>query len=181
MKAKNNNTKVASNSPSSILAGGEHPFAAAAQWNLEQDYERRPRALKKRKAEKESTRLPIKTPGGLVQRVLTPERETESDGDSTGGEDGGEWVGVVEEPTVKEEIGSKVSERQKIVDMKEELANIATTLNEDPEENVRITIKQLDRVVSYNVYSIRLDCSGDCARYPKTETSWYRSWHWQPN
>lgn len=130
---------ASSDSSTSVLAGGEHPFAAAAQWNLEQDYEQRPRALRKRKAEKENTRLPIKTPGGLIKQALISEQESESDGEGAGDGDGGEWVGASGEPTVEEvEVRPKVSERQRVVDTKEELANIATNLNEDPEENVSI-------------------------------------------
>lgn len=139
MKSKKKAPKASSNSPPSTPAGGEHPFAAAAQWNLEQDYEQRPRALKKRKAEKESTRLPIKTPGGLIKQSLISEQEIVSDAEDASGEDGREWMGVAEAPA-EEEVRPRVSERQRIVDAKEELASIATNLNEDPEENVSLAI-----------------------------------------
>lgn len=142
MKSKKKAPKTSSDSPSTTPAGGEHPFAAAAQWNLEQDYEQRPRALKKRKAEIESTRLPIKTPSGLIKQAIISEQESESDGEDASGEDGSEWEGVVEEPAEEGEIRPKASERQRIVDAKEELANIATNLNEDPEENVSLAISQ---------------------------------------
>jgi nucleolar complex protein 3 len=120
-----------------------HQFAAAAQWDLEQDYERRPRALKKRTAEKESTRLPIKTPGGAVLQSVLPERADDSEGE--GKEE--EWAGVQEEektqPVIKElEVRSKVSERQRVINAKEELSNAAILLNEDPEENVRCFIRR---------------------------------------
>lgn len=137
MKSKRITPKTSSDSSSSASAGDEHPFAAAAQWNLEQDYEQKPRAMKKRKAEKENTRLPIKTPNGLVKQTLIPEQVSESDREDGGDEDGGEWVGVAEEPAEKE-APPRVSERQRIVDAKEELASIATNLNEDPEENVSL-------------------------------------------
>lgn len=136
MRSKNKVPNAPSNSSSSTFAGDEHPFAAAAQWDLEQDYEQRPRALKKRKAEKESTRLPIKTPGGLIKQAPIPEQESEHDGESADDEDGGKWVGVAEEQVAEVMAHPKVPERQRVVDAKEELANIATSLNEDPEENV---------------------------------------------
>ncbi|KAH0604762.1 uncharacterized protein H6S33_006430 [Morchella sextelata] len=123
-----------------------HQFAAAAQWDLEQDYERRPRALKKRTAEKESTRLPIKTPGGAVLQSVLPERADDSEGE--GKEE--EWAGVQEEektqPVIKElEVRSKVSERQRVINAKEELSNAAILLNEDPEENVGL-LKRLREI-----------------------------------
>lgn len=61
-----------------------------------------------------------------------------SDAEVSGG-DGGGWVGVAEAPA-EEEVRPRVSERQRIVDAKEELASIATNLNEDPEENVSLAI-----------------------------------------
>lgn len=140
MKSKKRAPNASLDLSSSISARDEHPFAAAARWNLEQDYEQRPRALKKKKAEKESTRLPIKTPGGLVKQTFISEQEIESDEESMGSEDKDEWVGVAKEPKAEEDVRPKVSERQRIVDAKEELANIATSLNEDPEENVSIII-----------------------------------------
>lgn len=147
MRSKRKTPKASSDS--SAPAGDEHPFAAAAQWNLEQDYEQKPRAMKKRKAEKESTRLPIKTPNGLLKQTLIPEPVSESDREDEGNEDGGEWVGVAEEPA-EEEARPRVSERQRIVDAKEELASIATNLNEDPEENVSLAVGR-GGIVSYKV------------------------------
>lgn len=179
MKSKKKAPKISPDSPSFVPTGSEHPFAAAAQWNLEQDYEQRPRALKKRKAEKESTRLPIKTPSGLIKQALIPEQENEGDGEEAGDENGSEWVGVAEEPE-EGEIHQKTSERQRIVDAKEELANIAMNLNEDPEENVSLATK-LDGTLPYKICSIRLDYFGDYVRYRKTEISLYRNWDWQHN
>lgn len=177
MKSKKKAPKSSSDSPSFVHTTSEHPFAAAAQWNLEQDYEQRPRALKKRKAEKESTRLPIKTPNGLIKQALISEQESGGDGEEAGDEDGSEWVGVAEELAEEGEIHQKTSERQRILDAKEELANIATNLNEDPEENVSLAIK-LDGTLPYKKFSIRLGYFGDYVRYQKTEISQYRNWDW---
>jgi len=104
-------------------------FKQASSWNLEQDYESRPR--KGTKKEKESTRLPIKTSDGVVQQVTEPEvAEVESDLEWLGAESAGDEEEVVEEPS-KPTISSK----QQILEAKEEMARIAGMLNEDPEEN----------------------------------------------
>ncbi|KAI2630713.1 nucleolar complex-associated protein 3 [Hypoxylon sp. NC1633] len=106
----------------------------AANWDLEQDYETR--ARKGKKKEKESTRLPLKLPGGRVQKYTAPAHELptlESDEDwLEGGED---------EPEDDESDGREVVEKpeipehQQILEAKEELAKIALMLNESPEEN----------------------------------------------
>lgn len=102
----------------------------ASSWNLEQDYETRPR--KGRKKEKESTRLPIKTSEGVVQQFNEPEEvaEEESDLEWLGAEGSGEEL---EEEEVKL---PKVNQKQLILEAKEEMARIAGMLNEDPEENL---------------------------------------------
>lgn len=107
-------------------------FKQASSWNLEQDYESRPRKGKKR--EKESTRLPIKTSEGLIQQAEVPEEANEANEE----ESDLEWLGA-EEPE-EEEVAEKVQKptipiRQQILEAKEELARIALLLNEDPEEN----------------------------------------------
>ncbi|KAG9246792.1 nucleolar complex-associated protein-domain-containing protein [Calycina marina] len=104
-------------------------FQQASSWNLEQEYESRPRKGKKK--DKESTRLPIKTADGLVQQAEVPEvKEEESDL---------EWLGadeLVEEEVVEVKNKQTVPIRQQILEAKEELAKIALMLNEDPEESL---------------------------------------------
>lgn len=132
-------------------------FNRAAGWNLEQDYEQRPR--KQKKKEKESTRLPIKTAEGRIEQVQVPEIVPEDD-DS--------WLGSekesIEEPApVQEE--TKVPIRQQILEAQEELARIASLVNEDPEEHAgafrtlaqiaaspNITIKKLGLATQLAVY-----------------------------
>lgn len=107
----------------------------AAHWNLEQDYEQRPR--KKRKQEKETARLPIKTAEGQLQPSLlqdVPVPSEEGDPDVSEDEDHEEHLEEHVEPapeTVLETPGP-----QQIVEAKEELARIAGLISEDPEENV---------------------------------------------
>lgn len=107
-------------------------FKQAANWNLEQDYESRPR--KGRKKEKENSRLPIKTAEGVIQQQ---QQEPQSAEDSAESEL--EWLEEhsAEETGTVEEIPQTptVPVRKQIVAAKEELARIALMLNENPEEN----------------------------------------------
>lgn len=107
-------------------------FANASRWNLEQDYETRPRKSKKK--EKENTRLPIKTAEGRVEPLIVPDIKEEAE-DS--------WLGSDEEqePDAQEPVRVKVEElrvssKQQVLEAKEELARIASLINEDPEEHV---------------------------------------------
>lgn len=106
-------------------------YSRAARWNLEQGYEQRPRKSKDR--EKQNTRLPIKTADGRIQQLEVAEAVDEG-GDS--------WLespdedGQDEDLSIQEvEEAPKVSQRQQVLDAKEELARIAGLLNEDPEEH----------------------------------------------
>lgn len=133
-------------------------FKQASSWNLEQDYETKPRKGKKK--EKENTRLPIKTSEGFVQQVELPDEVNEEENDL-------EWLGADES---EEEVAVEVKKpavpvRQQILEAKEEMARIALMLNEDPEENAgafkslsqfgqsqNTTIKKLALTVQLAVY-----------------------------
>ncbi|KAH7065970.1 nucleolar complex-associated protein-domain-containing protein [Paraphoma chrysanthemicola] len=102
----------------------------AAKWDLEQDYENRPRKLNKKK---ENKRLPVRTVEGWVAPAPAAEEVKSEDSDSflgSGDEDGKE-----EEAPVEEEK-PKIPARQQIIEAKEELARIASLVNEDPEEHI---------------------------------------------
>lgn len=115
----------------------------AANWDLEQAWEDRARRgnKKKEKKEKKSNRLPIKLPSGVVQQVSAPADDVASlasDEDWLEGEDG-----IVEgdgddadEPAKPVEAEPELPEPEQIRQAKEELAKIASMINEDPEENV---------------------------------------------
>ena len=118
--------------------------AAAANWKLEQKYETLgPRTLTKRnkRARKESNRLPIKTPNGSIVHVAPAlESDTDSDDDDPrdkAREEAPAVEGAQEEETAQPER-PKIPERRRVVEAKEELAKIATAVQEDPEENVRL-------------------------------------------
>lgn len=125
-------------SPSTLVLSPNWPessrfFSNAAQWNLEQDYEQLPRKQKNR--EKESARLPIKTPDGRVERLQVVEKEDNqgSGPDSRHDDESAEEAKVAIEVNEKKE--PPVSIRQQILEAKEELARLAGLMNENPEEN----------------------------------------------
>ncbi|KAI9048843.1 hypothetical protein LZ554_006701 [Drepanopeziza brunnea f. sp. 'monogermtubi'] len=134
-------------------------FKQASSWNLEQDYETRPRKGKKK--DKESTRLPIKTSDGLIQELEVSEetKDADSDMESLGAEESKE-----EEPEVEKKPA--VPMRQQILEAQEEMARIALMVTqEDPEEHVgafkalaqfgqhhNTTIKKLALKVQLSVY-----------------------------
>ncbi|KAK7746156.1 hypothetical protein SLS62_009535 [Diatrype stigma] len=120
-------------------------FKSAAGWDLEQDYETKARKGKNSKKEKEremersSNRLPIRLPDGRLQHVpavATNVDALESDED---------WLeGDGDEPDEEEQTQERaaapprpeIPESQQILEAKEELAKLASSLNENPEENV---------------------------------------------
>ena len=103
-------------------------FDRAADWDLEQDYELR----KRQTAKHEPKRLPIKNADGQVETVIEDEASSEGNflGSGSEGEDGDETpaTDISEEP-------AKVVLKEEIIAVKEELARLATLINEDPEEH----------------------------------------------
>lgn len=108
-------------------------FAAnALKWNLEQDYEQQPR--KKKAAGKENTRLPIKTAEGRIEQLHVEEVKfegPESEHDAANSDEN-----LPHELPLSEEDAPDIPTEQQILEAKEELARIASLINEDPEEHV---------------------------------------------
>ncbi|KAF2205266.1 nucleolar complex protein-like protein 3 [Delitschia confertaspora ATCC 74209] len=109
-----------------------------SKWDLEQDYETRPRKLKKKK---EVSRLPIRTTEGWVEPEVAPETaKKEEEGEETDSflGSGSEGEEGEEEQEEEEEVEEKpkISHKQQVLEAKEELARIATLVNEDPEEHI---------------------------------------------
>ncbi|KAL2002957.1 hypothetical protein VTN02DRAFT_5430 [Thermoascus thermophilus] len=120
-------------------------YSRAAEWDLEQEYERRPR--KANKKDKEKTRLPIKTAEGTIEHVEEPEapnEESDSFLDTDSDEDEGEAPVTKEEEVVEET--PKVPLKLQIIQAKEEIARIAELINEDPEEHIS-SFKKLAEMV----------------------------------
>lgn len=107
-------------------------FRRAAEWDLEQDYEQRPRSKKQR----ETTKLPIKTAGGRIERQREEVRE-EDQSDSLLGTDGESGYDGGETPPTEEieETPQKPLKHQ-VLAAKEELARLAALMNEDPEAHI---------------------------------------------
>ncbi|KAH6636543.1 nucleolar complex-associated protein-domain-containing protein [Chaetomium tenue] len=110
-------------------------FKSASNWNLEQTYETKSKKAKKKEAKKNGNetggRLPVKTAQGTWQ-VHDDAESVASDGDwlESEADDGG----IDEEPEAVVPEAPKIPEREQILKAQEELAKIATQLNEDPEE-----------------------------------------------
>jgi nucleolar complex protein 3 len=106
----------------------------AAKWDLEQDYETRPRKLKKK--EKENKKLPVRSAEGWVAAPPNAQDlKEEAESDSFLGSGSEDEVVEGEEETVEEEK-PKIPVRQQVLEAKEELARIASLINEDPEEHI---------------------------------------------
>lgn len=137
-------------------------------WKLEQKYETLgPRTLTKRnkRARKESNRLPIKTPTGSIVHVAPAlEFDTDSGSDADAQDEASEEApaaeGAQEEEAAQPEQ-PKVPERRRVVEAKEELAKIATAVQEDPEENVRpsrLTVRGACELTAGGVCGGRFPC-----------------------
>ncbi|KAF4441248.1 hypothetical protein F53441_12097 [Fusarium austroafricanum] len=128
-------------------------FKNASNWNLEQDYETRPRKGKK---QKESNRLPIKTADGRIEQARGQDDDTASIESDTewleGRED--EMDEKLEEDEVEEEE-PEIPEPQQILAAQEELAKIAMQMNENPEEHVG-AFKALARIGQSKILAIQM-------------------------
>lgn len=132
-------------------------FKNASSWNLEQDYESRPRKGKKK--EKANTKLPIKTADGRLQQVSSDFNDAasvESDGEWLEGEDGDDDA-ASEPEKEKVQLEPTMSERDQILKAKEELAKIGLQLSEDPEEHPG-AFKSLGRIGQSRVPAIQKLC-----------------------
>lgn len=119
----------------------------ASKWNLEQDYERRPR---KQKKEIQSNRLPIKTAEGRLEQYHAPRTEGDEDEFSDALDSDTPDTELSDEEQEKE---SQLPVRQQIVEAKEELARIAALVNEDPEEHIA-SLKTLSNITSSRIPTI---------------------------
>lgn len=133
----------------------EQFYSNAAEWDLEDAYERRARKGKNKK-DKEPTRLPIKTAEGAVEHIAELEHK------ATGGDDGEEsdnpFATSDEEdeevkPVEEEDPMSKLPPKVQILQAKEELAKISSLLLEDPEEHIEL-LRRLTQMVKVTKLAI---------------------------
>ncbi|KAJ4202867.1 hypothetical protein NW767_005625 [Fusarium falciforme] len=129
-------------------------FKHASNWNLEQDYESRPRKGKK---QKESNKLPIKTADGRIEHA-----QGDDEDDAASIESDTEWLEGREdefeewEPEPDEVVKEpEVPESQQILEAQEELAKIAMAVNENPEEHVG-AFKALAKIGRSKIIAIQM-------------------------
>ncbi|KAG5920330.1 hypothetical protein E4U61_007983 [Claviceps capensis] len=135
-------------------------FKQASNWNLEQDYENRPR--KGKKAAKESSRLPLKTADGRLELLkgLDPEEDAASIASDTewleGRDDAADSdIDYDQEDEDEGEREPQIPESQKILEAQEELAKAAMLLNENPEENIS-GLKTMAKIGESKITTIRM-------------------------
>ncbi|EGD89123.1 hypothetical protein H112_04042 [Trichophyton rubrum D6] len=125
-------------------------YNQAAQWDLEQDYERRPRKTKG----KEKKRLPIKTQEGTLEHLEEDERleeSSESDVFSSEVEDGEPAMMTATVPAPVSSVPPKVQ----ILEAKEALARIASLINEEPEEHMELFKKLTEMTASASLPAVK--------------------------
>lgn len=103
----------------------------------EMDYETKPRKIADEWAGRaKSTKLPIKLPGGKIIQAEKEEAEEKDEDEEMEEVENDQEEDHVEEEEEEEEEEVKVSKKQHLINKKEELATIATNLQEDPEEHI---------------------------------------------
>ncbi|EGE04302.1 nucleolar complex-associated protein 3 [Trichophyton equinum CBS 127.97] len=126
-------------------------YSQAAQWDLEQDYERKPRKTKKGK---EKNRLPIKTQEGTLEHLEEDERHeesSESDVFSSEVEDSEPATTTQTVPAPESAVPPKVQ----ILEAKEALARIASLINEEPEEHMELFKKLTEMTASASLPAVK--------------------------
>ncbi|RVX74389.1 hypothetical protein B0A52_01515 [Exophiala mesophila] len=131
-------------------------LARAANWDLEQDYEQRAR----RKPTKESTKLPTKNAQGHLQtsKQVQPQGESDEESDSFLGSgsdleddsDTGE-----DTPPTEVDTTPQIPIKQQVLSAKEEIARVASLLNEDPEEHAGSFKKLAQIATSHSPLPVR--------------------------
>ncbi|KAJ5388633.1 hypothetical protein N7509_011174 [Penicillium cosmopolitanum] len=128
--------------PSKSKANAKAYGDSEDEWDVEQDYERRPRKSEKKKTE--NNRLPIKTSEGFVHEVETQTPDADANADADAAEETDSFLGTddegddVSESEEVEEKKPKIPIKVQIMQAKEELARMATLINEDPEEHTAL-------------------------------------------
>ncbi|PGH15437.1 hypothetical protein AJ79_02413 [Helicocarpus griseus UAMH5409] len=144
-----------SNGSASNGASVKDFYSRAAEWDLEQDYERRPRKASKK--DKEKNRLPIKTVEGTIEHVEEPTVvEDESDNPfDTDDDDAEEQDDAAEVEVEAEKPKPHVPAKVQILEAKEELARIAELINEDPEEHTGLFKRLADMVTDASLSAVK--------------------------
>ncbi|KAM3539473.1 hypothetical protein ARSEF1564_007610 [Beauveria bassiana] len=148
--------EVTDGAPAAVKNAQKAFFKNASNWNLEQDYESKPRKGKK-KEPKQSNKLPIKTADGRLEIL----NSLDADGDDVSVESDTEWLegredDVEWEPEAEEEEKAPtIPESQQILEAQEEMAKLAMALNENPEENIA-SLKALAKYGESEITAIQM-------------------------
>ncbi|KAK3064171.1 hypothetical protein LTR53_018596, partial [Teratosphaeriaceae sp. CCFEE 6253] len=109
-----------------------------AKWNIEQDYEQRPRKSKKDKAK--GDKLLVKTAGGeweeneRLKAIPKPVKDDDADSFLASGSDGGGADSGAAD--VESAPAQQLPPKEQVRQAKEELARLAGQIISDPEENI---------------------------------------------
>ena len=127
-------------------------FAKASEWDSEQGYEQQPRFAK---ADKDaSSRLPIRTNEGWVQSEATempsPTESSDETDDSFSGLSSAEESNRLRSEDAAEY--ARVPTKLQLLECKEELARLASSLSQDPEGNISALSSIAAKVASPNAY-----------------------------
>lgn len=133
------------------------------KWNLEQDYERR--ARKGKKDDNKKQKLPIKTAEGqIVQQEIEPEAEDDADSFLASEDEADSGVADVQAKP-EEPKAPKLSNKEQVIQAKEELARIASLMSENPEDHVGLLGALAEIASSQNVVVKKLGLGTQLAVY----------------
>lgn len=124
-------------------------------WDQEQDYELQPRHTKKQKLVES---LPIKTADGKVERVMREEVEEEEEPEEEPEEEIKPEELQKDQELEEEEIDeyANLTPQEKLVRIKEDVAELASKLIEDPHENISCLTKLRKLSQSKNIVKSQL-------------------------
>ncbi|KAF3356631.1 Serine/threonine-protein phosphatase T [Verticillium dahliae VDG1] len=125
----------------------------AAGWNLEQDYENRPR--KGKKAKKESTKLPIKTADGRLEQSNLLEEDDDAESIDSDIEVDEDVVASSPEPEATKPDEPVIPDREQIFAAQEKLAKFAADMSEEPEEHFGAFKKAMAEFATSKIMSIQ--------------------------
>ena len=127
-------------------------FGKASEWNSEQGYEQQPRCANEDK--EASSRLPVRTDEGWVQveteNMPSPAESSDDDENSLIG------LSTADESdqlNSEESVGfSQMPTKEQMLECKEELAKLASSLSQDPEHNISALSSIAGMVASPNAF-----------------------------
>jgi nucleolar complex protein 3 len=145
---------------SGVFTGNSHENLTDNEedWNNEeQDYELQPRAIKKQKVVEG---LPIKRADGKVERVIRVEEENDEPEEESEAEPEVEQElespGEQQQEEEEEDEDAHLSPKERLIKIKEEIADLASKLIEDPEENISCLTRLRKMSESKNVITCQL-------------------------